>query len=306
MDIDLRDLELLDALGRHRTLTAAARHLHVSQPALSQRLLRLEQRLATPLFERRGRQLHVTRAGTRMLAAARVALAELDAAHRDLRELADHRTAPLRIASQCTTNYTWLAEVVHEHRRRSDVVAVAVADAGDDPIAALLADHLDLALVNKLDINSQQVRLDPVFDDEMVAVVAARHPWARRRWISADDFAAVRLVMYDTYDPQREPPIPLPIPHGAVPAELTTPAVGNDMLIEMIAGGEVVSVLSRWVAGPYLARDDLTAVPIGKHGFARTWYAATRHHPRHEHLDAFVATLITHFRHTTAGRSLAA
>jgi len=35
MDVDVRDLELLDALGRHETLTAAARHLYVSQPALT-------------------------------------------------------------------------------------------------------------------------------------------------------------------------------------------------------------------------------------------------------------------------------
>ena len=84
MDVDVRDLELLEALDQHQTLTAAADHLYVSQPALSQRLLRLEQRLGAPLFERRGRRLVANPAGARMLRAARVALYELRDAVREV------------------------------------------------------------------------------------------------------------------------------------------------------------------------------------------------------------------------------
>src|SRR6476659_1808805 len=83
MDVDVRDLELLEAIDRHETLTAAADQLYVSQPALSQRLVRLEQRLGTPLFER-GRRLVPTDAGRRMLRAARVTLVELRTAVREV------------------------------------------------------------------------------------------------------------------------------------------------------------------------------------------------------------------------------
>ena len=82
MDIDVRDLELLEAIDRHQTLTAAADQLYVSQPALSQRLVKLEQRLGTPLFER-GRRLVATEAGRRTLRAAQVTLAELRNAVRE-------------------------------------------------------------------------------------------------------------------------------------------------------------------------------------------------------------------------------
>jgi LysR family transcriptional regulator for metE and metH len=118
MDVDIRDLELLEALGEHATLTAAARHLYVSQPALSQRLLRLEERLATPLFERRGRQLVANAAGRRMLQAAQTTLRELRAARLDLHELADGRRRPLRLASQCSTNYEWITDVVRPLHQR--------------------------------------------------------------------------------------------------------------------------------------------------------------------------------------------
>src|SRR5688500_4696008 len=107
MDVALRDLELLDALGEVETLTAAAERLHVSQPALSQRLTKLEGRLGTPLFDRRGRRLVLNAAGRRMLVAARHVLAELDAAGRDLRDLSDRSRSLLRLTAQCSTTFQW-------------------------------------------------------------------------------------------------------------------------------------------------------------------------------------------------------
>ena len=53
----MRTFELLEALAADGTLTAAARRLHVGQPALSQRLTGLEDRLGVRLFERKGRAL---------------------------------------------------------------------------------------------------------------------------------------------------------------------------------------------------------------------------------------------------------
>ena len=57
MDVDSRTFELLEALATDGTLTAASRRLHISQPALSQRLSGLETRLGVQLFDRQGRQL---------------------------------------------------------------------------------------------------------------------------------------------------------------------------------------------------------------------------------------------------------
>ena len=75
MDLDLRDIELLDALAADGTLTAAAERLFVSQPALSQRLTKMERKLGVPLFEREGRRLVANAAGRRMLVASRQVLA---------------------------------------------------------------------------------------------------------------------------------------------------------------------------------------------------------------------------------------
>jgi LysR family transcriptional regulator, regulator for metE and metH len=294
MDVHIRDLELLDALGEHVTLTAAARHLYVSQPALSQRLLRLEERLATPLFERRGRQLVANAAGRRMLEAARVTLGELRAARLDLRELVAGHRRPFRLASQCTTNYQWMTDVVrslHEQLPGTELRFEVLAD--DDPIAALLDDRLDVALVTKLTGDVNRVRLERLFDTELRAVLNAHHPLAGRAHLTATDFADVHLVLCDSYDQARVPTVPLPIPPGARPARLTTIALGTDLLIETVATSDAVTVMPSWIATPYLVSHDVVSVAVGDPPQRRTWYGATRPE-RSEFVDTFIATVHRH------------
>ena len=292
MDVDLRDLELLEALDQHATLTAAAAHLYLSQPALSQRLIRLEERLGTPLFERRGRRLVPNQAGQRMLRAARSALWEVRAATHDVRETSRGRREPVRLASQCTGNFQWLPPVLRAFRDRMPGVEVSIERPDDsEVIPALLAGDLDLAIVTKLEPRMSQVRLERLFDDELVAVVAADHEWATRTFIRAEDFADVHLVLFDAYDPARMPAIPLPIPPGARPGRLTTVPAFTELLIETIVSSDAVSVLPSWTVAPYLRSHAVVAVPIDDPAQHRTWYCATRHGPRREPVDVLADLL---------------
>ncbi|QLY32573.1 LysR family transcriptional regulator [Nocardia huaxiensis] len=289
MDVDIRDLELLEALGSHRTLTAAARQLYVSQPALSQRLLRLEDRLGTPLFDRRGRNLEPTVAGRRMLQAAGRTLGELRSARHDLRQLGAGRARAVRIASQCAASYEWMPLVLNAFRQRMPESEIQVEPVHDDEmIDALLDDRLDVALIAKLDRRVDRVRLDRLFDDEVRAVVSAQHPWAGKDFVTADEFEGVHLVLPDSYDQQRIPTPPLPLPEGARYGKLTTLAAGFDTIIEVVASGESVSVMPQWVAERVTGRTDVATVRVGEIPERRTWYCATRHDETSEAVTTFM------------------
>ncbi|MFJ5549451.1 LysR family transcriptional regulator [Streptomyces sp. NPDC093225] len=291
-EVDLRDLELLSATADAGTLTAAAERLYVSQPALSQRLTRLEDRLGMPLFDRRGRRLVPNAAGRRMLVAARRVLAELESAVRDLHEMREGHERYVRFTAQCSTTYQWLPPVLRAFRARHPDAEVRIERVADDaPVPALLADRVDVALVTKPDREADRVSLTRLFEDEMVAVVPVGHPWAGRDHVAADDLADARLLLYDVYDQSRIPSVPLPLPHGARPARVTTVPVLTDVLVELVAGGQGLTVLPNWVAAPYAAPRGLALVPFGPEPLTRTWYVATRRGPRAPHLVAFVAEL---------------
>jgi LysR family transcriptional regulator, regulator for metE and metH len=279
MDVELRDLELLDTLATVKTLTAAAERLYVSQPALSQRLARLEDRVGMPLFEREGRKLLMTPAGMRMLSSARVVLAELRSAERDLREMRAGRDRRVRFTAQCSTTYQWLPPVIAAFRDTHPGTEVRIEQvANDEPLPALLDDRVDVALVTKSDRLMEQVHSVPLFRDQMVAVVAADHAWARRSYVTARDFTDVHLVLYDIYDQGRSPAQPLPLPATARPGRISTVPLVTDLVIEMVASGEGISVLPRWAAAPYAGSPNprIATVPIGAKGTWRTWHLATR------------------------------
>jgi LysR family transcriptional regulator, regulator for metE and metH len=294
MDIDIRDLELLEALDRHQTLTAAAAHLFVSQPALSQRLLRFEQRLGTPLFERVGRRLVANPAGTRMLRAARVALYELRDAVRDVGEIHTDSRDTVRIWTQCSTNYQWLPSVLRTFREVHPSAEVDVATIDETShIEALLNEQIDIAIVSKLERDLDRVRLHELFDDELLAIVAADHAWVRKPYVTAADFTATHLVLYDSYDPDRTPPVPLPIPDGAKPGQLTLLPLVTELLIETVVASDAVTVLPSWIAAPYLASGRVAGIQIGRASEGRTWYAATRRGVQPERIRVFVDVLRT-------------
>ncbi|MFJ8228443.1 LysR family transcriptional regulator [Streptomyces sp. NPDC094448] len=292
MDWDLRDLELLRVTAETGSLTAAAARLHVSQPALSQRLTRLEDRLALRLFDRRGRRLVPNAAGQRVLAAAHHVLTELQSADRDLRDLKEGRDRRVRFTAQCSTTFQWLPPVIRAFRERHPDAEIRIETVPDDaPVPALLADRVDIALLTKPDREQDRVELRRVFDDEMVAVVPDGHPWAGRSRLTARDFDGVHLVLYDVYDQSRIPSVPLPLPPGARPGRITTMPVITDLVVEMVAGGQGVTVLPNWVAAPYTASHGLALVPVGVRPLTRTWYLATRPGPKSPYLLAFLEEL---------------
>ena len=296
MDVDTRTLELLEAVAADGTLTAAARRLHVSQPALSQRLTGLEKRIGLRLFEREGKRLVPTRAGRRMIHAATTVLTEVRATQRDLDDLRHGRSGVLRFASQCSTNYQWLPTVVNAFAARCPDVQLRIATAPDDDvIGALLTDRIDLALASKPDPRTGALDTLPLFDDEMVAVVPADHPWSGRPHLRPRDLDGTQLILFDSYDPARVPALPLPIPDGVTPATITTTPVVSELVIELVAAGQGIGILPGWVAAPYTRSGRVASVRLTRAPRPHTWYAAWRRADTPAHIDTFVDLLRDHF-----------
>ena len=73
-------LEILRAVEKHGTVTAAAESLHLTQSALSHTIAKLERLLGVQLWLREGRSLRLTQAGEYLLAMAQRLLPQFETA----------------------------------------------------------------------------------------------------------------------------------------------------------------------------------------------------------------------------------
>jgi LysR family transcriptional regulator for metE and metH len=274
LQLDLRHYETIVAIVELGTMTAAARELHTTQSALSHRLADAERRLDQKLFDRGPqRRLTPTRAGLVMHQSAQRALADLERSERIL--LADRRgvTSMVRIAAGSYDCYHWYPEFLAVSTQRDPDIELDLVVGGDAPGDALAAGTVDLVLAPGEPQGN--VHLTPMLVDELVLVVAADHPLADRAHIVAEDLVDQN---YLTYNPSPTPGFEYDKfirPSGDYP-RIVRVVPQTSAIVELVAAGTGVSILSRWALSPSIDSGRIAAVRCGPDGLPLTWSVVTR------------------------------
>ena len=272
--LDLRHYETVVAIVEHGTMTEAAHQLHATQSALSHRLSEAERRLGVRLFERGpSRRLKPTRAGLVVHQTARRALADLERSEQLL--LSDERDviATVRIGVGSYDSFHWYPEILRPARAAHPDIELQLVSVGDTPGSAVAEGQADVVIAPGSPEGS--VTVAPLFDDELVCVVEPSHPFATQAWISADDLAD---ETYLTYNPAPAPGFEYD--RFIRPADnyprLVTVVPQTSAIVEMVAAGAGVSILSRWALTPSIAAERVVPVRCGPDGLDLPWVTVTR------------------------------
>src|SRR5262245_9150953 len=288
--LELRHLQLVQAIAEEGSVTRAGLRLHLTQSALSHQLRDAEQRLGVRLFDRIGRRLVLSPAGERLLRCARAVLEELGRAEEELGRDGTGARSLIRLTTQCNTVYHWLPPRLRRfHRSFPEVDVEVVAGATSDPIPALIGGAIDLAIVYR-PVRDRRIALRPLFRDEMVVVLPPRHRLARRPFVTAPDLAPEHLILYSI---PREANLvfrEVLTPAGVSPKRVTHIQL-TEAIVEMVKAGLGLSVLARWSVAPQLERGELVARSLTRGGRFRSWSAAYRSRNANAPLLAFVELL---------------
>jgi LysR family transcriptional regulator, regulator for metE and metH len=272
--LEVRHLSLVNEIASTGSVTRAAERLHLTQSALSHQLRDIESRLGTQLFLRLGKRMVLTPPGERVLGAAKRVLDEIGRAEEDLKLMSQDGKGVLRLCTQCNTGYHWLPPLLQAfHRKYPGVDVQIMVNATDRPIEALLEGQIDLAVVTS-EVDDKRLQSVRLFEDELAAVVAPTHPFAKRTWIEPIDFAEEHLIIYtadrhDSYTFTR-----ILAPAGVEPARVSQVPL-TEAILELVKAGLGVSVMAKWAIEPALKTGAVKAVRIGKRGVYRSWAAVT-------------------------------
>jgi len=288
--LEVRHLKLLTAIAEAGRVTAAAHTLGVTQSALSQQLRQAEQRLGTALFHRVNRKMVLTPAGKAMLGTAERVLRDLKNTEQQLRSNAAGEGCVFRISTECYSCYFWLPSVFRRLRQIFPGVQILVdAASTPNPIPPLLKGELDIGIVSSQP-TEKSLRLDDLFDDEVVVVLWPGHKLEKRKFLVAEDLEGQHVFVYP---PQQDSFLLHKIlyPAGVHPASVTELPL-TETILEMVRAQMGIAFLAHWAVAPYLREKKLIAKPVTHGGFHRTWQAATLESKvRHPALEQLIALL---------------
>src|SRR6476660_5639663 len=184
-DIDLVDLRALAMLAETLHFGRAAERLHVSQPALSKRVQRLEDRIGGRLLVRGYRDVRLTEAG-RLLATRGRQVVQDSAEIVTLAERAARGEAgALRIGFGIASILGFLPEMLLRFRRAYPGVLLQLRDMPTpDQVQALVTRAIDIGFVRR-PVREDRLVMRPVLNERLVAALGPRSPWEAKRGLAS-------------------------------------------------------------------------------------------------------------------------
>jgi LysR family transcriptional regulator for metE and metH len=272
--LDTRDLQVVLAVAAVGSTAKAAGVLHLSQSAVSRALVLAEGKLGVPLFERRARGLVPTPAGRRLIDGATPLLAQLGALEQQIAGAA----APerLRLVCECYTAYRWLGTTLTRLRERMPGLEIELAvEHSRDPVAALTERAVDIALLTTSRVRGA-LREQPLFSDEIVFVLAADHPLARRAALTPKDLRETTLLGSSNNSRAESRGFFSRIFGPVIPKLQVVRLPLTDAIVDMARAGLGIAILSEWVASGYLDTGDLVVKRLVSGPVRRPWRIAYR------------------------------
>jgi len=192
--MDVKLLEAFRAVVDHRSMTAAAGALGVTQPAVSTQIARLEETVGFSLFERANGRLKPTAEGMLFYAEASRVLGEVDRLQTATAQIREGQSGRLVIASHPSAAISLLPNLVAQFLAERPDVSVRLISRHSDVVSQLLpAESFDVGIA-ELPIDDSQVEVRR-YGMRCVAILPPRHPLASRKPLTPQLLGPYPMVM---------------------------------------------------------------------------------------------------------------
>src|SRR4051812_17584647 len=192
--MDTRQLAAFCEVVERRSFSDAAARLGVTQPAVSQQVRALEQRLGTQLLDRSGRRVEPTEAGLRLYRGAQRLLAMEEQLLEELSEPEGPLRGTLELGASTGPAAIVLPLLLCEFQRANPELRVALSVSDTQSVVDLVSERrLELGIVGAAR-RHRSVTFEPFFRDEVILVTPPGHPLAGKT-LGLDDLAEGPLIL---------------------------------------------------------------------------------------------------------------
>ena len=281
MATDLRSLRCFLAVCATGSISRAAEHMHIAQPAMSMQIKNLEADLGVPLFARSAQGVQVTEAGKRLAQHAQQLLGAFDMALQDVRQLQATPSGRVSIGLPQSMSKLLTVPLLNAALARWPQVQLQIVEMSTGYIPEqLLQSHIDLG-ITFAEHSSPALRYEPLAQEKLVLITQPGPTDRSRktpRKLEKIQFAALADV-----------PLVLPAPEHGLRMLLESYAAANRLklrpiaevntiqqLIDVVASGVGCSLLSYAAVVQEVQQGLLAAVDVVGPEISRPVFVASR------------------------------
>lgn len=256
--MELRHLRYFVALAEVLNFTRAAERVHVTQSTLSHQIRQLEDELGIVLFERVGKRVLLTEAGSVFLEQITPALTQVDDAVNALHQVPEQLRGELRMAATHSFNVQLIPACLAMFMERYPAVKVVVEElSGEDIAHRLEQGELDLGISYRPAI-PRGLWFEPLYNEELKLVLAKSHPLAQRRRVRMVELNGLSMVLLTPNFSTRQ------LLEECFHAAHSQPVVVAEMnaispMLELVRRTHVCGIVS---SNALVGEEDLVALPL--------------------------------------------
>ncbi|SDF33324.1 LysR family transcriptional regulator [Sporomusa acidovorans] len=201
--MDIRQLRYFIAAAEYVNFTAAAKHIYISQQALSQQISELESDLGVILFNRKRNSISLTAAGEALLHEAKAIVSQTEEAIKLTRQIASGISGKLKVGYLGFAERYFLPKLLYQFRQKYPSIQLSCKQLSHGAIDDTLEHaEIDIGFIQVWETTKlTNICWHKLYADELCLIVPANHPWAGRTDITRAELSKEDFIFH----PQNAP-----------------------------------------------------------------------------------------------------
>lgn len=201
--MDLLQLKYFQKVAEIRHMTKASQELHITQPALSQTIAKLEKDIGVPLFNREGRQIRLNQYGEAFLKKVNIALNALEEGRREVDDLAGLQQG--RVSLDTTFIPPHFPNVINQFTEKYPDINFDISHASsqEEKENLLVNGEIDFCITCH-PIDYKGYHNVPIQREDIVLVVPKTHRFASMTTLELSEAAKEPFISFKKKQPFRE------------------------------------------------------------------------------------------------------
>jgi DNA-binding transcriptional LysR family regulator len=260
MGMEIRQLQIFQALAGELHFTRAAARVHCVQSNVTTQIRSLEEELGTPLFDRLAKRVILTDAGRRFLPYADKVLSTLDEARSAMIQDAVP-AGPLSVGAPESVLTYRLPGILSEFRKLYPKVALTFRPYSDEKLVhSLEVGKFDLAVWMVDNVESDQLKSVRLRNEEILLFASPEHPFAAKKKVEPQDLSGQTLLLTEAGCGYRKKLDQLLALKGIRPGNITEFS-SVEAIRECVSMGMGLGLLPEVVIAGEIARKRVVALP---------------------------------------------